>query len=65
MSVDTYIGNRNTRNYQTIRQDGVEVMVSNTLAPYIRQIDLDCKKFLFMHHLKAQLELTNGKWVAA
>ncbi|MCH7653436.1 MAG: hypothetical protein IIB14_07150 [Chloroflexi bacterium] len=65
MSVDTYIGNRNTRNYQVVRQDGVEVLVSNALAPYIRRIDLECKKFLFMHKLKATLEMRNGMIVAA
>ncbi len=65
MSVDTYIGNRNTRNYQIVRQDGVEVLVSNALAPYIRQIELDCKKFLFMYKLKAELVMQNGMIVAA
>ena len=63
MSVDTYIGNRNTRNYHKFEQDGVEVLVSNALAPYIRQIDLDCKKFIFMHKLKAEMELSNGRWI--
>ena len=65
MSVDTYIGKRNTSNYQVVRQDGVELLVSNALAPYIRQIDVDCNKFLFMHKLKAQLEMQNGMIVAA
>ncbi len=65
MSVDTYIGKRKTGNYQIVRQDGVEVLVSNALAPYIRRIDLDCKKFLFMHKLKATLEMRNGMIVAA
>ena len=65
MSVDTYIGKRNTKNYQIVRQDGVEVLVSNALAPYIRRIDLECKKFLFMHELKATLKMRNGMIVAA
>ena len=65
MSVDTYIGGRNTTNYQIVRQDGVEVLVSNALAPYIRQIELDCKKFLFMHRLKAELVMQNGMIIAA
>ena len=65
MSVDTYIGSRNTRNYQIVRQDGVEVLVSNALAPYIRQVALDCKKFLFMHKLKAELVMQNGTIIAA
>ncbi len=65
MSVDTYIGNRNTGNYQVVRQDGVEVLVSNALAPYIHQIELDCKKFLFMRKLKAELVMQNGMIIAA
>ena len=65
MSVDTYIGKRNISNYQVVKQDGVEVLVSNALAPYIRQIDLDCKKFLFMHKLNAKLEMQDGMIVAA
>ena len=65
MSVDTYIGKRSTRNYQIVKQDGVEVLVSNSLAPYISQIDLDCKKFLFMHKHKAELQFQNGMIVAA
>ena len=65
MSVDTYIGNRNTGKYQVVRKDGVEVLVSNALAPYISEIALDCKKFLFMHRLKAELEMQNGMIIAA
>ena len=65
MSVDTYIGRRDTRNYQKVQQDGVEVMVSNALAPYVKQIDLDCKKFMIFHRLKAEMELSNGRWVTA
>ena len=60
VSVDTYIGRRNTRNYQVVRRDGVEVLVSNALAPHVRGIHMDVKRFLFMTSLKAELELQNG-----
>lgn len=64
MSVDTYIGRRNTSNYSVVQQDGVEVLVSKVLAPYIRNIAMDCHKFLFMNKLEAELELRNGLIVA-
>ena len=65
VSVDTYIGRRSTKNYSTVKQDGVEILVSNSLAPHITNVELDCKKFLFMHKLKAMLELRNGTVIAA
>lgn len=63
MSVDTYIGSRDTGNYQKFEQDGIELLVSNALAPHIREIALDCKKFLFFNRLKADMELSNGRWI--
>ena len=60
VSVDTYIGRRDTGNYKPVRGDGVEVLVSNALSPNIRSIHMDVKKFLFMTSLRARLELRNG-----
>ena len=60
VSVDTYVGRRNTRNYHVVQWDGVEVLVSNALAPHVRSIHMDVKRFLFMTSLKAELELQNG-----
>ncbi len=60
VSVDTYIGRRNTRNYHVVQSDGIEVLVSNALAPHLRSIHMDVKRFLFMSSLKAKLELQNG-----
>jgi hypothetical protein len=60
VSVDTYIGSRNTRNYHAVQRDGVEVLVSNALAPHVRSIHMEVKRFLFMSSLKAELELQNG-----
>ncbi len=60
VSVDTYVGRRNTRNYHVVQWDGVEVLVSNALAPHVRSIHMEVKKFLFMSSLKAELELQNG-----
>ncbi len=43
-----------------VQWDGVEVLVSNALAPHVRSIHMDVKRFLFMTSLKAELELQNG-----
>ena len=60
MSVDTYVGRRDTANYQALRGGGVEVLVSNSLSPYVRSIHMEVKRFLFMTSLRARLELRNG-----
>lgn len=65
VSVDTYIGRRNTAKYQSLVQDGVEVLVSNAIAPYIENIGLDCKKFLFLNRMRALLKLNNGYVISA
>ena len=64
VSVDTYIGRRNTDGYMSVRLDGVEVLVSNAITPFVRQISLDLSRFLFLRSLKASLELHNGTVVA-
>ena len=60
VSVDTYIGRRDTANYKAVRGDGVEVLVSSALSPHIRNIHMDVKKYFFMTSLRARLELRNG-----
>lgn len=64
VSVDTYIGRRDISNYSTVTQDGVKIMVANSLAAYTDKLDLDCKKFLFMHKLKGLLSMRNGTTIA-
>ena len=64
VSVDTYIGRRNTENYSVVSQDGVQVLVSNSLAGQIDRLELDCKKFMFLHKLKALLGMRNGMVIA-
>ena len=61
MSVDTRIGRRNTRNYEVVRQDGVELLVSKVLSPHVRNLDIDLSRFLMFRSLKARLELANGQ----
>ena len=65
VSVDTYIGKRNTARYQKLAHEGVEVLVSDVLAPHVENIELDCKKFLFLNRMRALLELNNGYVIEA
>ena len=65
VSVDTYIGRRNTSRYLSLAQQGVEVLVSNAIAPYVENIELDCKKFLFFNRMRVLLELDNGYVIEA
>ena len=65
VSVDTYIGRRNTARYHKLAQQGVEVLVSESIAPYIENIKLDCKRILFVNRMRALLELNNGNVITA
>ena len=65
VSVDTYIGRRNTSRYHSLVQEGVEILVSEALAPHIENIKIDCKKFLFVNRMRALLELSNGYVISA
>ena len=60
VSVDTHIGRRNTSQYRRVRQDGVELLVSPDLSRHASNIFIELKRFLFLNHLKAEVELTNG-----
>ena len=60
VSVDTNIARRNILNYRTIKQDGVELLVSPDLARNSENLHIKLNQFLFFRHLKAVVELTNG-----
>ncbi|MDA0770668.1 MAG: hypothetical protein O2821_10645 [Chloroflexi bacterium] len=47
-----------------VSQDGVQILVSNVLAGQIDNLELDCKKFMFLHKLKAMLQMRNGMVIA-
>ncbi len=38
-------------------QEGVQVLVSRDLAQSLSRLQIDLKKFLFLRHLKASVEL--------
>ena len=60
VSVDTNIARRNTLNYRSVKQDGVELLVSPDLARHSENLHIKLNQFLFFRHLKAVVELTNG-----
>ena len=60
VSVDTNIARRTILNYRTVKQDGVELLVSPDLARYSENLHIKLNQFLFFRHLKAVVELTNG-----
>ena len=61
VSVDTHIGRRDTSRYHSVRQDGVELLVSPDLSGHASNIFIDLNRFLFINNLKAEVELTNGR----
>jgi hypothetical protein len=61
VSVDTHIGRRNLSKYHVFSQDGVGVLVSLALSPYVKNIRLDVQQFLFFRSLRAEIELLNGR----
>ena len=60
VSVDTNVARRNVLNYQTVKQDGVELLVSPDLARNSENLHIKLNQFLFFRNLKAVVELTNG-----
>ena len=60
VSVDTNVARRNILNYQTVKQDGVELLVSPDLARNSENLHIKLNQFLFFRNLKAVVELTNG-----
>ena len=46
--------------YHVVGLDGVEVLVSQNLAPSLRHLYIDLKKFLFFRSLTAAAELSDG-----
>ena len=47
-------------NYRTVKQDGVELLVSPDLAKHSENLHIKLNRFLIFNHLKAVVELTNG-----
>ena len=60
VSVDTNIAWRNILNYRTVKQDGVELLVSPDLARHSENLHIKLNQFFFFRNLKAVVELTNG-----
>ena len=56
MSVDTYLRKKSTANYQLVRYDGIEVLVSHSLARKVGSIHLDLSRFMFWKSLSVEAE---------
>jgi hypothetical protein len=51
---------KNLARYQVIKRDGVDVLVSDWLAPALRGVKVSIKRFLFFKHLSVDLEPAGG-----
>ncbi|MCH8107837.1 MAG: hypothetical protein IIB30_05720 [Chloroflexi bacterium] len=60
VSVGTHVGRRNVSRYHVVRQEGIQILVSQDLAANLRDLYIDVKKFLFFRNLTAAAELSNG-----
>lgn len=56
MSVDTYLKNKRTSEYQTVNQEGVQFLLAPVLVRNVKQMHLGLRKFLFWRSLFVQLE---------
>ena len=60
VSVATNLARRNILNYRTVKQDGVELMVSPDLARHSENLYIKLNQFLFLRLLKAVVKLSDG-----
>ncbi len=56
MAVDTYLRNKNTSSYQTVRQEDVQFLVAPTLARNAKHLHVGLKKFLLWRSWSIQIE---------
>ena len=53
MSVDTYLKGKTVANkYRRYRQEGVEILVANSLSNWAESVRLETKRFLLWQRLK-------------
>ncbi len=56
MSVDTYLkGKKLEKKYRRYRQDGVEILVANSLSSWAEAVHLDVGRFLLWRRLKPRV----------
>ena len=56
MAVDTYLRNKNTSRYQTVRHEDVQFLVAPTLALNAKRLHVGLKKFLLWRSWSVQIE---------
>ena len=60
MSVDTYLKKKNTASYHVLRREGVEFLLSPTLARRVESIHLDLSRFMFRKTFSVEAEPKGG-----
>ena len=60
MSVDTYLQRKNISKYQKAEHEGIQVMVSPTLAQQAKSVYVDLKRFLIWTHYTVEAEPLRG-----
>ncbi len=58
--MDTCIGRRDTSRYQSVRHEGLELLVAPELAVKARLLEIGLGRFLFWRRLEAQVEVPGG-----
>jgi hypothetical protein len=60
VSVDTYLKGKDTSSYLRVERDGVEVLVSPTMAQWSRRVSLQVERGLLRRRLTAEVEHQHG-----
>ena len=60
MSVDTYLKGKNTSSYLRLEHDGVEVLVSPTMAQWSQRVSLQVERGWLRQRLTAEVEHQHG-----
>ncbi len=47
MSVDTYLKGKNLKSYRAVEQDGLRILISDTLGQWAKSAAIDVSRFLF------------------
>ena len=58
--MSNYLGHRKASRFRQIPSDDAQVLVEDTLAPYLRSLHIRSFKFLWFNYLKVEALLSNG-----
>ena len=60
MSVDTYLKGKNTSSYLRLEHEGIQVLVSPTMAQWSQRVSLQVERGWLRHRLTAEVEHQHG-----